>query len=121
MNRCAHCALLLLRRLARIGQLRDIRQICQRRLAILLVILDDCRLSRLTRNPGHWLGSGCRLLPLLVAEDRVVIAGDGAGGARSFGGGGLSGETLALETHFAAALVAVPEDKEQDFIMLVFV
>lgn len=111
--------LLLLWCIARLRQLRDVWQIGNCRLAFFLVVLDDRWLSRLARHLGDWLGCSFGLLPLLVAKDRVVVAGDCAGGAGSFSGGCFYGEALFLETHFAAALVAVPEHEEQNCRALV--
>jgi hypothetical protein len=120
-KRAQWCISLVLWRLARLRQLRDVRQICHRSLAILLVILYDRRFCRFASHPRDWLRCGLGLRPLLVAEYRVIVAGDCAGGTRSLGRCGLSGEPLFLETDFAAALVAVPENEEQDCTISVFV
>ena len=64
-------------RLARLRQLGHVGQIRHRRFSLLLIILDDRRLPGLTLHPRDWFGSSLGLLALLVAEDGVVVAGDG--------------------------------------------
>jgi hypothetical protein len=95
------------RRFCRVGKMRNTRQILdcrRRRLVRLLTITDDERRSGLAVDRRG----------LLFAKYRVVILVDRGGAARCCRACVFYCEALFLEARLAAALVAVPEDEEED-------